>query len=182
MKMCYALASLFLVGAAEPCLANVAASELATGSFIFTRSNDNGMMSDDPLISIAANVYVQKGEGGVGLDAWLEMDESDLLSLAMIDCRKSAKGLNVQLGLYPQSNKDLPPELKRLLYRENGEQTDLFVCINQFCEERKWEFLASGFGDAFFTNISIDRRRKPIGLVRVMIPDEHRKYEYRGEC
>jgi hypothetical protein len=58
---------------------------------------------------------------------------------------------------------------------------DLFLCINSICEERTWEFLASGFGDAFFTNISIEQRHDPIRTLRVIVPNESKGYEYRGD-
>jgi hypothetical protein len=129
----------------------------------------------------AANFYIQNGEGRAGLDAWLELDESNQLRLAMMGCRKSRKRFNLQLGLYVSDSSNVPSELEKLRNTQKNTKLDLLLCINRICEERQWELRASGFGDAFFTNLSIDQNRGPIRAIRVIIPNESRKYEYRDD-
>jgi hypothetical protein len=52
MKMYFALASVCLLIAGEPCLANDTAAELATGGLVFIRSQDIEMQSEDLYISM----------------------------------------------------------------------------------------------------------------------------------
>lgn len=72
----------------------------------------------------AKNVYIQKSEGGAGLDAWFDLENSEQLSLAMMDCQKTAENFVVKM--------------------------DLFLCINEICEERTWEILRADLVPAFF--------------------------------
>ena len=129
---------------------------------------------------LAQNVYIQRGEIA-SRDAWLELDESQELSLGMMDCRKTTKKLNFTIGLFVSDHIPVSNELKNLQNHELNDQMDLVLCINRICEERTWQFLASGFGEAFFTKISIDQKRGPIYTIRVIIPNEGRKYEYLGD-
>jgi hypothetical protein len=126
---------------------------------------------------LAANVYIQKGEG-IGLDAWLELDESNQLSLAVMDCVKKNGKYTTQLGLYVRQEKPLA-ELEELVGKYD-QKMDLVLCINRICEEREWKFLESGFGNMFFTEFPISQRHEPIHAIRVVIPNESMKYEYRG--
>jgi hypothetical protein len=141
--------------------------------------------ADSPEIANAATVYLQKGEGGAGLDAWLEMDEANQLTLFM-GCQSSSdrRRMTIQLGLYP--GKNASSELRKLWPEDvseaaNGQKLNLFVCLNSICEEREWEFLASGFGDTFFTTFVLNRTHSPIRVVRVILPKEPMRYEYRGD-
>jgi len=134
-----------------------------------------------PNCAPARNVYVQKSEGADGLNAWLELDESEHLRLALVDCRKTTRKLNVGIGLFVSDYKLVSDELERLRNRELNDKMDLVLCINRICEERTWEFLESGFGKAFFTNISIDQKRGPITAIRVLVPNESRRYGYLGD-
>jgi hypothetical protein len=71
-------------------------------------------------------------------------------------------------------------DLEKMRNRELNEKMDFFLCINEICEERTWEFLASGFSDAFFANLSIDPAQDTIHAIRVIIPNKTRRYEYHG--
>jgi hypothetical protein len=130
----------------------------------------------------AANVYIQKGEGGAGRDAWFDMDEFNHLSLAIMDCRRNGGKLDMGIGLFTNQNDEkLPNELEILRDKELEEKANFFLCINDICEEHEWKFLVSGFGTGFFMPLSIDQRHDPIQLIRVIIPNEHLKYQYRGD-
>jgi hypothetical protein len=48
----------------------------------------------------AGNVYIQKGEGGAGLDAYLPLDKSEELSLSITGCKKNGKKLDFGVGLF----------------------------------------------------------------------------------
>ena len=128
-----------------------------------------------------ANVSIQKGEGSAGLDAYFPLDKSDELSLSITGCKKKGEKLAFGVGLFVGEKKRISRELEKLRDRELNARTNLFLCINELCEERTWEFLASGFGDAFFADLSIDRKHDQIRVVRVVIPNERKKYEYRGD-
>ncbi|QQO14802.1 hypothetical protein JJB99_00975 [Bradyrhizobium diazoefficiens] len=129
--------------------------------------------------SCAANVYLHKGEGGAGLDAELQLGEADQFNLALIGCRNFARSQRVQLGLYVRADK-LPAELERVGNRKDEELT-LYLCINETCEERTWKLLESGTGDTYFTTASFLKTRQVIKSIRVILPKEARKYEYRGD-
>jgi len=126
-----------------------------------------------------ANVYIQKGEGGASLDAWLEMDESNQLSLAIMDCVRKGKGLSAQLALRVVQEKPVA-ELEKLR-GETNDTMELFLCLNAVCEKREWKFLESGFGAMFSTDLFISRRHESVRSIRVIIPQERVKYEYRGD-
>lgn len=128
--------------------------------------------------ALAANVFLQKGEGGVGLDALLEL--SDQFNLAMIGCRNVGAVQRIQLGLYVGGDK-LPPELKRIEGGKDDEELAAYVCTNDICEERSWKFFMSGTGDTYFSTITFPKRRQAIKSIRIVLPDETRKYEYRGD-
>lgn len=128
--------------------------------------------------SLAANVFLQKGEGGVGLDALLEL--SDQFKLAMIGCRNVGAVQRVQLGLYVRGDK-LPPELKKIEDGNEDNELASYVCTNDICEERSWKFFMSGTGDTYFTTIAFPKRRQTIKSIRIALPDETRKYEYQGD-
>jgi hypothetical protein len=132
-------------------------------------------------LALAANVYFQKGEGGAGLDAWIELAKNNQLILAIMGCTKGGNKINASLGLYPDRNKRLSPELEKLRQAEDKAQLELDLCMNGACEKRQWKYVSSGFGDAFSTNISINQNHRPIRSLRVIIPNERRKYEYRGD-
>jgi hypothetical protein len=53
--------------------------------------------------------------------------------------------------------------------------------MNGICEEREWGPRLTGFGNPFSTYISIDRQHAAIQVIRVIIPNERRKYEYYGD-
>lgn len=132
-------------------------------------------------LAAAGNVFVGKGEGGAGLDAWFELGDTNELTLGMIGCRSRGGRLSLQLGLQVNARNasgTLPAELRN---PKDEAKLGLIVCINNICEERNFQFLESGTGDAFFTMISIEQRREAIRLLRIMIPNERTKYEYRGE-
>jgi hypothetical protein len=129
--------------------------------------------------SFAANVYLQKGEGGAGLDALLELGEPDQFNLALIGCRNVGTSQRVQLGLYPGGDK-LPSELERI-GNHKDEELSLYLCTNEICEERTWKLLESGTGDTYFTTVAFPKRRQAIKSIRVILPGEARKYEYRGD-
>jgi hypothetical protein len=125
----------------------------------------------------AANVYIQKGEGGAGLDAWFDMDDFNHLSLAMMDCRRNGGKLNMQIGLFTaQNHEKRPKELEILSDKELEEKADFFLCLNDVCEEHEWEFLVSGFGTGFFMGLSIDQRHDPIQLIRVLLHSGYRTH------
>lgn len=128
--------------------------------------------------SLAANVFLQMGEGGVGLDALLEL--SDQFNLAMIGCRNVGAVQRVQLGLYVRGDK-LPPELKKIEDGDEDNELTSYVCTNDICEERSWKFFMSGTGDTYFTTVSFPKKRQAIKSIRIALPDETRKYEYRGD-
>lgn len=128
--------------------------------------------------SLAANVFLQRGEGGVGLDALLEL--SDQFKLAMIGCRNVGAVQRVQLGLYVGGD-TLPPELKKIKDGKEDNELASYVCTNDICEERSWKFFMSGTGDTYFTSIAFPKRRQAIKSIRIVLTDETRKYEYRGD-
>lgn len=132
-----------------------------------------------PEESFAANVYLHKGEGGAGLDAELQLGEADQFYLALIGCRNTATSQEVQLGLYVGGDK-LPPELERISNRKD-EELNLYLCTNQTCEERAWKLLESGTGDTYFTIVVFPKKRQAMASIRVILPKEARKYEYRGD-
>src|SRR5262245_66387680 len=109
-----------------------------------------------PNCAPARNVYVQKSEGADGLNAWLELDETEHLRLALVDCRKTTRKLNVSIGLFVSDNKLVSGELERLRTRELNDKMDIVLCINRICEESMWEFLERGFGKAFLIILYID--------------------------
>jgi len=138
--------------------------------------------------ALAANVYFQRGEGGAGLDAWVELGKNNRLTLAIMGCTKGGNKINASLGLYVDGRAKLSPELEKLRQaedkaklEEDNAQLELDLCMNGACEKHQWKFLSSGFGDAFFTNISLNQNHPPIRSLRVIIPNERRKYEYRGD-
>jgi hypothetical protein len=57
----------------------------------------------------------------------------------------------------------------------------LYLCINETCEERTWKILESGTGDTYFTTIAFPKKRQAITSIRVILPGEARRYEYRGD-
>lgn len=132
-----------------------------------------------PEGSFAANVYLHKGEGGAGLDAELQLGEADQFNLALIGCRNTATSQQVQLGLYVGGGK-LPLELERISNRTD-EELSLYLCTNETCEERAWKLLESGTGDTYFTTVAFPKKRQAITSIRVVLPKEARKYEYRGD-
>jgi len=132
-----------------------------------------------PERSFAAYVYLHRGEGGAGLDAQLQLDEAGQFSLALIGCRKTATSQQVQLGLYVGGDR-LPPELERIRSQKD-EELSLYVCTNDTCEERDWKFFESGTGDTYFTTVAFPNKRQAITSIRVILPNETRKYEYRGD-
>jgi hypothetical protein len=134
-----------------------------------------------PSCVLARNAYIQKGERAADLNAWLELDESEHLSLALMGCRKTARKLNVSMGLFVNDSKIVSSELEKLRNRELDDKVDLLLCINRICEERTWQFLASEFGKAFFANIPIEQKRGPVNAIRVIIPNESRRYQYLGD-
>lgn len=129
--------------------------------------------------SFAANVYLHKGEGGAGIDAELQLGEADQFNLALIGCRNFGASQQVQLGLYVGGDK-LPPDLERIGDRKD-EELSLYLCINETCEERTWKILESGTGDTYFTTIAFPKKRQAITSIRVILPGEARRYEYRGD-
>ncbi len=129
--------------------------------------------------SFAANVYLHKGEGGAGTDAELQLGEADQFNLALIGCRNVGALQQVQLGLYVGGDK-LSPELERIGNRKD-EELSLHLCTNETCEERTWKLLESGTGDTYFTTVAFPKRRQAIKSIRVILPREARKYEYRGD-
>ena len=122
---------------------------------------------------------IEKGEGGRGLDAWLELD-GPRLALGMIGCRKDVGRFNVQFGLSVGRGGQAAPELKVLEGSERVQTIDLPVCLNGSCEKLRWRFLESGTGDGFFTGVRIESA-KNVQSIRIVIPNETRKYEYRGD-
>jgi hypothetical protein len=135
-----------------------------------------GLRSEE---SFAANVYLHKGEGGAGLDAKLQLGEADQFNLALIGCRNVGTSQQVQLGLYVGGDK-LPPELERIGNRKD-EELSLYLCTNETCEERTWKLLESGTEDTYFTAVAFPKKRQSIKSIRVIVPKEARKYEYRGD-
>jgi hypothetical protein len=71
-----------------------------------------------PTLVFAGNVYIQKGEGGAGLDAWFDLEESEQLSLAMMDCRKTGKKFNIGVGVFVGATKAISGNLQKLLNHE----------------------------------------------------------------
>lgn len=139
-----------------------------------------GLMAGQLLgvgISSAANVYIQKGEGGVGLDAALELSETEKFSLALIGCRNVGKSQRVQLGLYVGAGNP-PPEFQSIIEHKE-ESLSLYLCTNEVCEERVWKFFESSTGDTYFTTIDIPKS-EAIKSIRIILPKETKKYEYRG--
>jgi hypothetical protein len=132
-----------------------------------------------PEGSLAASVYLHKGEGGAGLDAELQLGEAYQFNLALIGCRNTATSQRIQLGLYVGGDK-LPPELERISSRKD-EELSLYFCTNETCEERAWKLLESGTGDTYFTAVAFAKKRQAITSIRVILPKEARKYEYRGD-
>lgn len=127
--------------------------------------------------SLAANVFLQKGEGEIGLDALLEL--SNQLNLALY-CKNVGTAQRIQLGLYVRGDK-LPPELQKIDDRKEDEELASYVCTNEVCEERSWKFFESGMGDTYFTTVAFPKNRQKIKSIRVILPNEMRKYEYQGD-
>jgi hypothetical protein len=123
--------------------------------------------------SFAAGVYFQKGDGGVGMDASVPLDNSDQLSLAMINCRRVGRDIKVQLGLYVRASKPLS-ELALIANRKEA-KLDLSVCVNERCEMREWTLLESGTGDTYFTDLTISPRK--VSSIRIILPKETRRKE-----
>lgn len=129
-----------------------------------------------PATSFAGNVLFYKGEGGLGFDAQLKLDEQ--LALNLIGCRNFGKSRQVQFGLYVKGER-LSPELRSIADAKD-QKLNLHLCANETCEERSWELLESGTGDTYFTKVVLPRYGQHIESFRIVLPKETRKYEYRG--
>jgi hypothetical protein len=127
----------------------------------------------------AANVYVHPGEGGAGLDAYIELDKSSQFYLAIYGCRKDNRKFDLGLGLDVESGNNLPSELEKLRSAEDEAKADFYLCINSICEVHQWQFLPTGFGDMFVTHFSIHRKHDAIRSIGVIVSDKG-NYEYLG--
>jgi hypothetical protein len=98
-----------------------------------------------------ADAYLAEAEAGVGLQAWLEVDKRREFFVNLTACSMDAKMGWICIGLALKNKTKLPPELERLAYAEEGAKIKLGLCLNETCEVREWEYLATGFGDMFIT-------------------------------
>jgi len=87
--------------------------------------------------ALAAGVRYEKGEGGRGLDAFLELGAGDRVRLGMIACETGPKTANLQLGLFRGTASGTAPELARLWDAKDGAALDLQVCTAGRCEDRR---------------------------------------------
>ena len=132
--------------------------------------------------TIAANVYITKGEGGAGLDAYFELDNSNQFGLSMRSCKRRTNKLTFSIDLHFKNENKVSDELEKMWKSEDNAKRDFYLCIDEICEERQWEFAESGFGPVWYTdNIAIDQKRKSISSVRVLIPNDKTNYEYQGD-
>ena len=131
-------------------------------------------------VAAAKDVYIEKGEGGSSNDAWFELDDQKRLHL-QVSCAKPSDKLELQLSLHVNQNSKLPPELNKLQVAADLEERRMYLCFNGICEAHIWKYLESGFGDAFFMNITLNREHTQIRSIRVVIPEETERYEYQGD-
>lgn len=140
-----------------------------------------------PETLIAANVYITKGEGGAGLDAYFELDNLNQFGLTLRSCKRRRDKLTFSVDLNFRKQNKSSPQLVELWNSEDAAKRDLYVCINEICEEYQWQFAESAFYNDYTSyvwytdNISIDQKRQKIRSVRVIIPNDDRKYEYQGD-
>jgi hypothetical protein len=125
----------------------------------------------------AGNVYVQEGEGS--LEAMFDLDKSEQLSLAIRACERNGNKLNFGVGLYVSDKKRVSSELEKLRHLEFNTEASLSLCINNTCQKRTWEISALDGG--LSAVVSIDQKHDPIRVLRVVVPDERKRYEYRGD-
>jgi len=128
-----------------------------------------------------ANVYIEKGEGGRYLRALIDLGSSNQISLGVESCIRRRAAFDLLLGLYVDSDKKIASELEGLRDQQEEAKKNLYVCFNDICEQGEWTYLPTGFGDAFSAKVSIAKRSDPIRIIRVIIPNESIKYEYRGD-
>jgi hypothetical protein len=128
-----------------------------------------------------ADAYLTEAEGGVGLQAWLEVDKRREFFVNLSVCPLDGKMGWICVGLAFKGKSKLPPELERLAYAEEGAKIELGLCLNETCEVREWEYLATGFGDMFITRIAIEDLPHPIRLIRIASQSGAKRYEYRGD-
>ena len=129
----------------------------------------------------AGAAFLRKGEGGAGLDAWLELGDSKQLTLGMVACRVRRDRLELQLALSVGGEDNVSSDLKKLKSVADGETQQLDVCMNGICEEHEFRAAESPWGDILVKNVSIARTRKELRDIRVVIPKEAQKYEFRGD-
>lgn len=130
-----------------------------------------------------ADAYLTEAEAGVGLQAWLEVDKRHGFFVNLSACPMDGKMGWICIGLDLKNKIKLPPELERLAYAEEGAKIKLGLCLNETCEVREWEYLATGFGDMFITQIAIEDLPRPIRLIRIVSQSGAKRYEfeYRGD-
>jgi hypothetical protein len=128
-----------------------------------------------------ADALLTEGEGGVGLQAWLEIDKRNGFFVNLSACPIDDKMGWICVGLSFNKNIKLPPELDRLAYGEDGAKIDLGLCLNETCEVREWEFLPTGFGDMFITHIAIEDLPRPTRRISIILQSGAKRYEYRGD-
>src|SRR5262249_47567998 len=64
--------------------------------------------------ALAAYVQFKTGEGGAGLDAWVQLGNNNRLILAIMGCTKGGNKLNASVGLFVDGRTKLSPELVKL--------------------------------------------------------------------
>ncbi|MDI1265724.1 MAG: hypothetical protein PS018_20955 [bacterium] len=129
----------------------------------------------------AGDVFIRKGEGGAGLDAWVELGDSRQLTLGLVGCRIKRNTRDLQLILSVSNATEVSPDLKKLVSVVDGATQELDVCVNGICEGREFRTAESPWGDVLVRNVTIDRKQKEMRAIRIVVPGETTRYEYRGD-
>jgi hypothetical protein len=128
-----------------------------------------------------ANAHLTEAEGGIGLQAWLEVDKRYGVFINLNACEVDNKMGWICVGLdFQKRNIKLPRELDKLAFADEGAKINLGLCVNETCEAREWEFGPTGYGDMFTTKIAIEDLPRPIRLIGIVL-ESGKRFEYRGD-
>lgn len=130
----------------------------------------------------AASAHFTEAEGGIGLQAWLEVDNRYGVYVNLNACEADGKmgWICVGFGIQQKRNIKLPRELDKLAFAEEGAKINVGICVNEMCEVREWEFGPTGYGDMFTTKIAIEDLPRPIRLISIVL-ESGKRFEYRGD-
>src|SRR6516164_2446583 len=85
-----------------------------------------------------ANAHLTEAEGGIGLQAWLEVDKRYGVFINLNACEVDNKMGWICVGLdFQKRNIKLPRELDKLAFADEGAKINLGLCVNETCEARE---------------------------------------------